>query len=106
MVKSGGRIAWVRAEEIFWIESADNYVELHLRDKSHLLRETLNAIESRLLPGQFIRISRSAIVNKLHVRELQRLFYGGYAVILQNGVKLILSRRYRHKLKDFGMAGD
>jgi two-component system LytT family response regulator len=105
VVKSGGRIAWVRLEEIYWIESADNYIELHLQDKSHLLRESLNAIEGRLAPGQFIRISRSAIVNKLHVRELQRLFYGGYAVILQNGAKLTLSRRYRDKLKDFGVTG-
>ena len=106
IVKSGGRIAWVQPEEIFWIEAADNYVELHLAEKSHLLRETLNAIEGRLPPGQFVRISRSAIVNKLHVRELQRLFYGGYAVILQNGAKLTLSRRYRDKLKDFGVAGE
>jgi two-component system LytT family response regulator len=106
MIKSGSKIAWVQPEEIFWIEAADNYVELHLAEKSHLLRETLNAIESRLAPGQFVRISRSAIVNKLHVRELQRLFYGGYAVILQNGTKLTLSRRYRDKLKDFGVGGE
>jgi two-component system LytT family response regulator len=103
VVKSGGRIAWVRPEEICWIEAADNYVELHLDEKSHLLRETLNAIEARLAPGEFIRISRSVIVNKSRVRELQRLFYGGYAVILQNGVKLTLSRRYREKLKELGL---
>lgn len=106
IVKSGSRIAWVPPEEIYWIEAADNYVELHLAEKSHLLRDTLNAFEGRLPRGQFVRISRSAIVNKLHVRELQRLFYGGYAVILQNGAKLTLSRRYRDKLKDFGVAGE
>lgn len=103
VVKSGGRITWVRPEEIFWIQAADNYVELHLEAKSHLLRESLNAIESRMAPGEFIRISRSAIVNRSRVRELQRLFYGGYAVILQNGVKLTLSRRYRDKLKQLGL---
>ncbi len=103
VVKSGGRIEWVRTEEIWWIEAADNYVELHLEKKSHLLRETLNALEARLAPGEFVRISRSVIVNKSRVRELQRLFYGSYAVILRNGVKLTLSRRYRDKLKQLGL---
>jgi two-component system LytT family response regulator len=56
-----------------------------------------------LAPGEFIRISRSVIVNKSRVRELQRLFYGGYAVILRNGAKLTLSRRYRDKLKQLGL---
>jgi two-component system LytT family response regulator len=103
VVKSGGRIGWVRPEEIYWIEAADNYVELHLDEKSHLLRETLNAIEARLAPGEFIRISRSVIVNKSRVKELQRQFYGSYTVILQNGAKLTLSRRYRDKLKALGL---
>jgi two-component system, LytTR family, response regulator len=103
VVKSGGRIEWVRPEEIWWIEAADNYVELHLDKKSHLLRESLSAIEARLAPGEFIRISRSVIINRSRIKELQRLFYGGYAVILQNGVKLTLSRRYRDKLKQLGV---
>jgi two-component system LytT family response regulator len=103
IVKSGGRITWVRTEDIHWIEAADNYVELHLDEKSHLLRETLNAIEARLAPDDFIRISRSVIVNRSRVRELQRLFYGGYAVVMQNGAKLTLSRRYRDKLKQLGL---
>jgi two-component system, LytTR family, response regulator len=105
VVKSAGRIEWVRTAEVWWIESANNYVELHLEKKSHLLRETLNAIEARLAPGEFIRISRSVIVNRSRVRELQRLFYGSYAVILQNGVRLTLSRRYRDKLEQLGLGG-
>jgi two-component system, LytTR family, response regulator len=103
IVKSGGRITWVRTEEIVWIEAADNYVELHLEEKSHLLRETLNAIEARLGADDFIRISRSVIVKRSRIRELQRLFYGGYEVIMQNGARLTLSRRYRDKLKQLGI---
>jgi two-component system LytT family response regulator len=103
VVKSAGRIEWVRTDEVWWIEAADNYVELHVDKKSHLLRESLSAIEARLAPGEFIRISRSVIINRSRIKELQRLFYGGYAVILQNGVKLTLSRRYRDKLKQLGV---
>ena len=102
-VKSGGHTVWVAIDEIGWIEAADNYVELHLDNKSHLLRETLGSIEARLAARRFVRISRSVIVNAAQVRELRRLFYGGYAVVLQDGTRLTLSRRYRDKLPQLGL---
>jgi two-component system LytT family response regulator len=103
-VKSGGHVTWVKLDEIDWIGSADNYAELHVGAKSHLLRETLAALEARLAPQQFIRISRSAIVNRTRIKELHRQFYGGYELILHNGARLTLSRRHRDKLKDLGLA--
>ena len=102
-VKSGGHVVWVKLEEIDWIGSADNYAELHVGAKSHLLRETLGALESRLAPEKFVRISRSAIVNAQRIKELHRLFYGGYELILHDGTRLTLSRRYRNKLKQLGL---
>ncbi len=101
-VKSGGYVVWVQLDEVEWIGSADNYAELHIGAKSHLMRETLAALEARLDPNKFVRISRSAIVNARCVRELKRQFYGGCELILQNGTKLTLSRRYRDKLKLLG----
>jgi two-component system LytT family response regulator len=102
-VKSGAHIAWVALEEIDWIESADNYVELHVGAKSHLLRETLNALEERLPQETFVRVSRSAMVNPKRIKELRRMLYGGYEITLQNGTKLTLSRRYRDKLPRLGL---
>jgi two-component system LytT family response regulator len=102
-VKSGASVEWVKLEEIDWIGSADNYAELHVGSKSHLLRETLSALEARLKPETFVRISRSAIVNAPRIKELKRLFYGGYELTLQNGTRLTLSRRYRDKLKQIGL---
>ena len=102
-VKSGGTVVWVRLDEIDWIGSADNYAELHVGAKSHLMRETLGALESRLDPKIFVRISRSIIVNAQRIKELHRLFYGGYELVLQNGTKLTSSRRYRDKLKQLGL---
>jgi two-component system LytT family response regulator len=46
-----------------------------------------------------MRISRSTIVNLDRVKELQPLFYGDYAVILQNGSRLNMSRGYRDRLE-------
>jgi len=102
-VKSGGRIVFVRIDDIDWIEAADNYVELHVGKQSHLLREKLSSIETRLAPEKFVRISRSTIVNVERIKELQSLFRGAYAVILQNGERLTMSRSHRDKLKQFGL---
>jgi len=103
-VKSAGRVVFVKLSDIDWIEAAHNYVELHVGKESHLLRETLNAIEARLSLDKFVRISRSAIVNIERVKELQPLFHGEYTVTLQNGTKVTLSRRYRDKLKQLGVS--
>ena len=102
-VKSSGSVLWVNLAEVDWIGSADNYAELHVGAKSHLLRETLGALEARLAPEKFIRISRSAIINVKRIKELKRLFYGGCEITLQSGTKLTLSRRYRDKLQQLGV---
>ena len=94
---------FVRLNDIEWIEAAHNYVELHMGKETHLLRQTLNAIEARLAPDKFVRISRSTIVNLERIKELQPLFRGDYAVTLQNGTQLTLSRRYRDKLQQLGL---
>ena len=68
----------MKLTDIDWVEAADNYVNLHTGSESHLLRETMKAMESKLPPEQFVRISRSAIVNVEHVKELHPLFHGEY----------------------------
>ncbi len=100
VIKSGGRVFFVRAEEIEWIEAAGNYVKLHVGTESHLFRETMNAIEAKLDPDLFFRIHRSHIVNIERVRELQPWFNGEYVVFLRSGTRLTLSRGYREKLQD------
>ena len=100
VVKSGGRLFFLRTDEIDWIEAAGNYVRVHTGKEAHLLRETMNAIEARLDQKMFLRIHRSRIVNMERVKELHPLFNGDYAVILRDGTKLMLSRGYREKLQE------
>lgn len=102
-IKSGGRFIFVKIADINYIQAAHNYVELHEDKQSHMLRETIGAIETRLPPEKFVRISRSVIVNVERIKELQPLFYGEYAVTLQNGTRLTMSRRYRSKLPQLGV---
>jgi two-component system LytT family response regulator len=99
VVKSGGRVFFLRTDEIDWIEAAGNYVRLHLGAESHLFRETMNRMESRLDTRRFARIHRSRIVNTERIKELQPWFNGDYVVVLRDGTRLTLSRGYREKLQ-------
>ena len=100
VVKSGGRVFFLRTQEIDWIEAAGNYVRLHLGEESHLFRETMNNMEGRLDVQRFVRIHRSRIVNTDRIKEMQPWFNGEYVVVLQNGTRLTLSRGYREKLQE------
>jgi two-component system LytT family response regulator len=99
VVKSSGRVFFVKVDDIDWIEAEGNYVRLHMGNQSHLLRETMKGMESVLDAGQFIRIHRSTIVNADRIRELQPLFHGEYAVILRDGTRLVASRGPDNRLK-------
>ncbi|BCS31193.1 DNA-binding response regulator [Luteitalea sp. TBR-22] len=99
VVKSSGRVFFVKVDDIDWIEAEGNYVRLHMGAQSHLLRETMKGMESVLDTAQFIRIHRSTIVNADRIRELQPLFHGEYAVILRDGTRLVASRGPDNRLK-------
>jgi two-component system LytT family response regulator len=95
MVKSSNRVVLVRAGEVDWIESAANYALLHVGDKTHIVRETMQALEVKLSPKTFQRISRSVIVNLERVKELQPMGKGQYVIMLANGRQLTMSRGIR-----------
>ena len=97
-IKSGGKVLFLKLDDIDWVEAADNYLNLHVGNESHLHRETMAALEARLPVDKFMRISRSTMVNIERVKELQPMFHGEYTVILRNGTRLTLSRGYREKL--------
>lgn len=105
LIKSGGRVSFIRADEIDWIEAEDYYVKLHVKGRGHLLRETMNDIEARLAPEVFVRIHRSSIVNLERVRELRQLFGGDYSVVLHDGTQLKLSRARRERLESLLKTG-
>ena len=100
VIKSVGRVFFLKTNEIDWIEASGNYVKLHVGNEGHLLRETMSHLEAKLDPDKFMRIHRSTLVNIERIKELQPLFSGDYVVILRNGAQLTLSRSYRDKLLD------
>lgn len=98
-VKSAGRICFLKLSEIDWIEAADYYACLQVGTKTHLLRRSLSELERELDRTVFCRIHRSTIVNLDRVRGLRLSEDGEYQVLLENGARLRLSRRYRKQLQ-------
>jgi two-component system, LytTR family, response regulator len=98
MIRDGGRVFFLRTDEIDWIEAAGNYVRLHSGKEEHLYRETMTKLETQLNPERFARIHRSAIVNTERIKELQPWFRGDYVIVLRDNQKLTLSRTYRSRL--------
>jgi two-component system LytT family response regulator len=98
-VRNNGRVVFVKLTDIDWIEAADNYVCLHCGRETHVVRETMNELEARLDPAQFLRVHRSSIVNLERVRELQPWFRGDYRVVLRDGTQLTLTKNHREKLE-------
>jgi two-component system LytT family response regulator len=97
VVREAGRVTFLKPDEIDWIEAEGNYVSLHVGTKSHLLRETMNAVEARLEVRNFLRVSRSALVNLERIKEWQPLFHGDSVLVLKDGTRLTVSRVYREK---------
>jgi two-component system, LytTR family, response regulator len=98
-VRNNGRVVFVKLEEIDWIEASDNYACLHCGRETHVVRETMSELESRLNPSNFLRVHRSAIVNLDRIKELQPWFRGDYRVILRDGTELTLTKNHREKLE-------
>lgn len=98
LVKSSGEIFFLKGEEIDWIEAEGDYMKFHVGGRTHLMRETMARLEARLDPKRFVRIHRSTIVNVDRLRKLSPSFAGEYAVVLQDGTKLRLSRGYHERI--------
>jgi two-component system LytT family response regulator len=99
MIRSAGRVTFLRAAEIDWIEAADYYASLHVGSRTHLLRRSMTDLERDLDPAMFCRVHRSAIVNVARVRELRLDANGEYEILLDGGAKVRMSRSYREQLQ-------
>jgi two-component system LytT family response regulator len=100
-IKNGETVFFVRAEDVDAIEAQGNYVRLSLAGASHLLRDTLNNVESQINPRMFVRIHRRTIVNIDRVKEVQTWARGEYRVVLFTGAHYTLSRGYRQHFEKF-----
>lgn len=100
LIKSNGRIVFLKTREIDWIKAEDKYVQLYFGKSGHLVRQSLAQMKAQLDPLLFAQIHRSAIVNVERIKELQPMFNGEYNLLLENGTEVTVSRNYKNKLFD------
>ena len=101
MIKTSDHIEFVDSSDIDWIEAAGNYANLHVGNRSLLIRQTMKSLENRLDDATFMRIHRSTIVNINRIKGVYAMFNGDHEVRLVDGTKLTLSRGYKHVLDRF-----
>lgn len=96
-IKLTGRTILLPTDEIDWIETYGNYLKVHAGRESHLIRGTMQSLETKLDPERFVRVHRSVIVNIEKVKEIYPRSNGDQDLVLQNGKQLMLSRNYREQ---------
>jgi two-component system, LytTR family, response regulator len=99
IVREVGQIIIVPTRDVDWVEGADYYAKLHVRNAVHMLRETLASLEQRLDPRRFLRIHRSAIVNLTRVRAVESHVRGEGVAVLSDGTRLKVMRAKRDELE-------
>ena len=100
-IHDGGRTTWIRQHDIEWIDAAGDYMCVHARGETHIMRTTMKTLEKELDPAILQRIHRSAIVNVSQVQQLRAHINGEFFLTLKCGHKLKLSRSYKDRLRYF-----
>ncbi len=99
VIKTEGRLLFLKLAEIDWLEAASNYVRLHVGQASYLTRSTMSEVEQKLAGSRFIRIHRSIIVNTDRIKEVRPCNSGEFIVTLSDKKDLPASRGYRENLE-------
>ena len=97
-VEMRGQVRVVPVEQIDFIAADGAYAELHVGEKTYVIRERMQNLEERLDPKRFFRIHRSTIVQLDRVEALLTASGGDYAVRLSDGKRLRVSRGRRDEL--------
>ena len=99
VARRGVKHYFVRVTDVDWIEADGNYVRLHTKDASHLIRDTMHGVESKLDPREFVRIHRSALVAIDRIQAVESRDGGEYLVTLRGGARLVSSRGYSDRVR-------
>jgi hypothetical protein len=99
MVPVGDKQRLIETGTIQWLEADDNYVRIHTGAQDYAVRKTLQDLLSELGSERFVRIHRSAAVNLTEIHMLQSMARGDAEIMLKNGAKLRVSRRFRQELQ-------
>jgi len=99
-IKDGEKRFFIRIDEIYLIESLENYTRLFFQDKKALQRRSLKQWEELLDENTFFRINRTEIINVKYIQEVTRIEGGRLQIKLKTGELLEVSNRQSAKFKN------
>jgi two-component system LytT family response regulator len=100
-IKDKGRITKVNTFDIYYLEAQGNYIQLHLKAKSFMIRETLQNIKNSLEQNTFLQIHRSILINTNYVGYIKYAGNNQYYIRLINGVRLHSSRSFKSDVQKY-----
>jgi two-component system LytT family response regulator len=100
-IRDGDDITLVPTSDIEWIDAAGDYMCVHVKNKTHVMRVTMKQLEALLDPALFLRVHRSTLINAQRVVSLTAHDNGEFFVTLSQGARLKVSRGYRDKVSRF-----
>ena len=100
-IKDGSSTTFVPVRDIDWIDAAGDYMCVHVKNETHIMRTTMRELEASLNPLIFQRVHRSTIVNLERVMRVSSHINGEYYLTLTCGSSLKMSRSYKEKVKHF-----
>jgi two-component system, LytTR family, response regulator len=98
-IKDGERCYLIRSDEIYLIESLENYTRLYFQGKKALQRRSLREWERILDETIFFRVNRTEIINLRQIEEVTNTAGGRLKVRLKTGELLEVSNRQTAKFK-------
>jgi len=93
-----GRVLFLKTRDIGWVDADGDFVRAHVGTSKYSTRETMADFEARL-PTTFVRVHRSFIVNRQHIREIQPWVKGDFVIILADGKRITTGRTYRDRVR-------
>jgi two-component system LytT family response regulator len=99
-VQGRGKARIVPVDDLTHITADGSYAELHTGEDTHVIRERMKTLAARLDPDEFVRVHRSAIVRLNEIELILRGGGGNYAVRLNDGTRLSVSRSRIEELQD------
>lgn len=98
-VRDRGRIVPIALGDVQRLEAQDDYVQLVVGSRRHLVHLAMNDFERRLDPSRFVRVHRAHIVNLDYVAAFRRLADSRLEVEMQDGTRIVASRERSKALR-------
>jgi two-component system LytT family response regulator len=98
-IRDGSKTQCVDIAAIDWIDAAGDYMCVHANGDTYVMRGTMKKLEEKLDPRTFVRIHRSAIVNRHRVTSMRAHRNGEYFLQLGERTQLKLSRKYKDNVE-------